>query len=98
MKKRNADLGEGTLRKINDYCHDLSIEWLITGKGEMIKLKSDLSSAAQNDKMLLDKIIELTKENTLLRAEINKLSEQKKYSQSDYPNVLVAEPKLKGLK
>ncbi len=77
MKKRYADLGEGAFLNINDYCHDINIEWLITGKGEMIKLKPDLSSAGQSNKMLLDKIIELTKENTLLCAEIDQLNEQK---------------------
>lgn len=33
---RNADLGEGILTKILDNCPDLSPEWLLTGKGEMI--------------------------------------------------------------
>ncbi|MDR2407581.1 MAG: hypothetical protein LBE13_05670 [Bacteroidales bacterium] len=35
--KRNADLGETILNKIIDYCLDLSPEWLLTGKGEMLK-------------------------------------------------------------
>jgi hypothetical protein len=33
---RNADLGEGVLMKIVENCPDLSPEWLLTGKGEMI--------------------------------------------------------------
>ena len=33
---RNADLGEGVLIKILENCPDLSPEWLLTGKGEMI--------------------------------------------------------------
>ena len=37
QKKRNADLGESVLNKLNDYCHDLSISWLLTGEGEMLK-------------------------------------------------------------
>ncbi|GAB6123043.1 S24 family peptidase [Dysgonomonas termitidis] len=37
QKKRNADLGESILKKINDYCHDLDISWLLTGEGEMLK-------------------------------------------------------------
>ena len=32
----NADLGEGVLIKILENCPDLSPEWLLTGKGEMI--------------------------------------------------------------
>ena len=34
---RNADLGEGILVKILENCPDLSPEWLLTGKGEMLK-------------------------------------------------------------
>jgi len=37
QKKRNADLGESILKKINDYCHDLNISWLLTGEGNMLK-------------------------------------------------------------
>ena len=33
---RNADLGEGILTRILDNCPDLSPEWLLTGKGQMI--------------------------------------------------------------
>lgn len=35
--KRNADLGEGVLNKILDNCLDLNPEWLLTGKGEMLR-------------------------------------------------------------
>lgn len=34
--KRKADLGESIINKIIDNCLDLSVIWLITGKGEMI--------------------------------------------------------------
>lgn len=37
QKKRNADIGETALNKINDYCRDLNLEWLLTGNGKMIK-------------------------------------------------------------
>lgn len=37
MKKRNADIGESVMNKVIDYCHFLSAEWLLTGKGDMIK-------------------------------------------------------------
>jgi hypothetical protein len=37
QKKRNADIGETVINKINDYCQDLSIEWLLTGSGEMLR-------------------------------------------------------------
>ena len=35
--KRKADLGESVLNKIIDYCLDINPEWLLTGKGEMLK-------------------------------------------------------------
>ena len=35
--KRNADLGEGVLNKILDNCLDISPEWLLTGRGKMLK-------------------------------------------------------------
>ena len=35
--RRNADLGEGVLNKILDNCLDVSPEWLLTGRGEMLK-------------------------------------------------------------
>ena len=35
--KRNDDLGEGVLNKILDNCLDISPEWLLTGRGEMLK-------------------------------------------------------------
>lgn len=41
QKKRNADLGETILNKINDYCHSLSIEWLLTGSGDMLKKEAN---------------------------------------------------------
>lgn len=37
MRKRNADIGESLLNKVIDYCHLLSPEWLLTGKGEMLR-------------------------------------------------------------
>lgn len=40
QERRNADLGEGVLLKILDYCLDLNPVWLLTGKGEMLKPQS----------------------------------------------------------
>lgn len=37
QKKRNADMGEAIIIKIIDYCQDLSLIWLITGEGKMLK-------------------------------------------------------------
>jgi phage repressor protein C with HTH and peptisase S24 domain len=35
--KRNADLGESILNKIINYCLDMNPNWLLTGKGKMLK-------------------------------------------------------------
>jgi hypothetical protein len=37
QSKRNADLGESIMNKIIDYCLDLNAEWLLTGRGDMLK-------------------------------------------------------------
>jgi phage repressor protein C with HTH and peptisase S24 domain len=36
QKLRKADLGEGNINKILDYCPDLNPTWLLTGKGVML--------------------------------------------------------------
>lgn len=43
--KRNADLGEGILNKVLDNCLDISSEWLLTGKGNMLKEQNNLPMA-----------------------------------------------------
>lgn len=39
QKKRGADIGEGMMNKIIDYFRDINPEWLLTGRGEMLKTK-----------------------------------------------------------
>ena len=49
--KRNADLGEGVILKILDNCLDLNPEWLLTGKGNMLKtdVKTNISQTITGD-------------------------------------------------
>ncbi|MDR2223600.1 MAG: peptidase S24 [Flavobacteriaceae bacterium] len=54
--KRNADLGEGVLNKILDNCLDINPEWLLTGKGSMLKPNS-LQLIDKNRKTI-DKTVE----------------------------------------
>jgi hypothetical protein len=35
--KRGADLGEGIMNKIINYCLDIAPEWLLTGNGPMLR-------------------------------------------------------------
>lgn len=51
QRKRNADIGETVLNKINDYCHDVNIEWLLTGNGEMIKTKDEKNLTISDGKI-----------------------------------------------
>lgn len=46
--KRNADLGEGVLNKILDNCLDVNPEWLLTGKGPMLKIDLPESNESKN--------------------------------------------------
>ena len=48
--KRNADLGEGILNKILDNCLDINPEWLLTGKGSMLK---DVKAKIKNSDTLI---------------------------------------------
>lgn len=50
QKKRQADIGEGMMNKIIDYCRDINPEWLLTGKGEMLRDNADHGSGSRQDK------------------------------------------------
>ncbi len=49
QKKRGADIGEGMMNKIIDYCRDINPEWLLTGNGDMIKTNQTSKSLAPNN-------------------------------------------------
>lgn len=52
QKKRNADMGEAIIIKIINYCRDLSLIWLITGDGEM--LKNTINECSAKTKVLYE--------------------------------------------
>jgi hypothetical protein len=52
-KRRGGDLGTGILQKIVDYCSDLNLNWLLTGKGSM--LLSTLQDSVELPKTKNDK-------------------------------------------
>ncbi len=75
--KRNADLGESILVKIIDNSLDLSPEWLITGKGEMIK--NDVVTIDSNDNLvaILRERLELKEDKIeYLQRELDKKDEK----------------------
>lgn len=39
QKRRGSDLGESIILRITDNCPDMSIKWLVSGKGDMINSK-----------------------------------------------------------
>ncbi len=47
--KRDADLGEGVLNKIVNYCLDLNSDWLLTGKGSMLEKKAGIGLMSDTD-------------------------------------------------
>ena len=73
QRKRNADLGEGVLIKIIDNCLDISVEWLLTGNGQMLKnqvLKSEKEGGGLVTQQMIDKITEQAEEIARLKIEI----------------------------
>jgi len=100
--KRKADLGEGVIVKILENCLDMNLEWLITGKGKMIKSNIENSPneefEVEKDKeieRLKDKISDLQTINELLTRTVADLDKSKTNFQ--YPNEqtvlnMVAEP------
>ena len=62
---RSADLGEGVLIKIIENCPEIAPEWLLTGKGSM--LKSEAIPVAIVKKEDLGKIVILERDNERLK-------------------------------
>lgn len=68
------DVGSEKLLKILNAYPDISPEWLLTGKGEMLKGEAPLSPAPQSgDDRLLDRLMEVTRQNALLEKEVDDL-------------------------
>lgn len=84
--KRNADLGSGVVESIVNYCRDLDVEWVITGRSNMIKGSSEVITTEKpkpvaNSSDLIATIVSLSGENALLKQKIEELEKQKIYNQ-----------------
>lgn len=101
--KRSGSLGEDTLKIIIDNCQEINAEWLITGKGNMLKTPSVRSEKKEDNEekekeiaRLKDKNADLQTINELLTRTIADLDKRKslKYIESE-PSIFndVAEPK-----
>jgi len=82
QRKRNADLGESILLRILENCPEINPEWLLTGKGEMLKesnsnyvqkLSSPDSLNEPEDNFLKKYIRSLELSNELMSQEIERL-------------------------
>lgn len=61
MYSRKSGIGEDILASIIDNCQDINPEWLITGKGDMIKsISSSAPAPEQSINLLIDKIQDLS--------------------------------------
>lgn len=91
--KRNADLGEGILKKILDNCLDIDPGWILTGEGSMLKDDSNNIKGPDINVSKDEYIIELQKEKIEhLEAVIIALKKEL----ASYPNYYqVAEPPKK---
>ncbi|MBC7845757.1 MAG: hypothetical protein H7Y10_04615 [Flavobacterium sp.] len=83
--KRNADLGEGILIKILENCPEINPEWLLTGKGEMLKEAADNYNKElpapdllnePRDSFLIKYVRSLETNLELMRQEIERLKKQ----------------------
>jgi hypothetical protein len=106
QSKRNADLGESIMNKIIDYCLDLNAEWLLTGRGDMLKSDAVVEDVIDdtNIELLLKILKEKDSEIKALNREIGELQakngEKTEYKGRNYPlpvippsSQIVAEPK-----
>lgn len=76
--KRKGSLGEEVLITIIDNCLDLSIVWLLTGKGEMLLNSVDSDNPANRD--LIESLkFSLKKQEQIIEAQAETILTQRQY-------------------
>ena len=89
--KRNADLGEGVIGKIVDYCLDLELTWLITGKGEMLRNSAEItpSEIHSTSNAAISEIIVAEKDFTTIPVvDVSAAAGSGGFVNNDYPELL----------
>ena len=76
-KGAESELGGEKIAKILSLYDDLSAEWLLTGKGKMLKEETEQPTSDIN-KDALERIRGLSAENALLRKELDDIQRAKK--------------------
>lgn len=71
--RRKADIGESILNNILENCPDINPEWLLTGKGNMLKDNKDIS--INTDNTLIDRIAQQAEQIGSLKNQIETLNE-----------------------
>lgn len=91
--KNNASIGGDIIEEISCVYQDLNIEWLITGKGKMLKQAADnqTTEPLANISELLDRIERLSAEKARLEDRVAELERQKKIEKPS-PYTIAAEP------
>ena len=104
QKKRLADMGESVINKIIDYCRDINPEWLLTGKGTMLRENKQSSQVPNpNDSFVYQlykemeaKADRLLEENISLKNKIRRLEESDELPRRSVPNASTASNMKRG--
>ena len=96
--KNKASIGGDIIEKIACVHTDLNIDWLITGKGELLKNSDEVMGKAMptvdvTATLLLKRVEELSVENYTLKQELDELTAEKKIKRP-VAYGMVAEPEL----
>ena len=77
-KAKETPLNSTAISNILLEMPDINAEWLLTGKGNMLKeVTKDASQTNPDSSMLIDRICELSAENAVLKKEIEDLKRDK---------------------
>jgi hypothetical protein len=96
---KNRNIGSDKCEIISNHYPDLSMEWVISGRDNMIRKENEgkgtvfIDNNDNTSRFLLERVEELVIENKMLKEEIKALKTQKKYHNTIVPDI-AAEPEL----